>query len=52
MQTQSYHVELSRANKMASTFDIQMKSVVDKFIAAGFSSRFNHSKMENFNDVK
>ena len=40
--------ELHRAKKIASNFDMEVKRIVNKYTAAGFTSRFVHSIMYNF----
>ena len=44
--------ELHRAKKIASNFDIQIKRIVKKYIAAGFPSRFVLSIIDNFDSGK
>ena len=44
--------ELHRAKKIASSFDIEIKSIVNKYIAAGFPTRFVHSIIDNFDSDK
>ena len=40
--------ELHRAKKIASTFDIEIKRIVNKYTAAGFPIRFVRSIEDNF----
>ena len=44
--------ELHRAKKTASNFDIEVKFIVNKYTAAGFSIRFVYSIRDNFGNGK
>ena len=44
--------ELHRAKKTASNFDIEVKFIVNKYTAAGFSIRFVCSIRDNFGNGK
>ena len=44
--------ELHRAKKIASNFDIEIKSIVNKYTAARFPGRFAHTIIYNFDSGK
>ena len=44
--------QLYRVKKITSNFAIEIKRVTNKYIGAGFPSRFAHSAINNFDDIK
>ena len=44
--------ELYRVKKITSNFAIEIKRITNKYIGTGFPSRFAHSAINSFDDVK